>query len=75
MNKFQSTIYYKKLIKNILDNITEDDYFYNKKINWEDWVIMRVDINNAVAKLDNINISNYNTEILDQILDILEEYW
>ncbi|WP_295162324.1 hypothetical protein [uncultured Brachyspira sp.] len=74
MNKFQSTIYYKKLIKNILDNITEDDYFYNKKINWEDWVIMRVDINNAVAKLDNINISNYNTEILDQILDILEEY-
>lgn len=74
MNKFQSTIYYKKLIKNILDNITEDDYFYNKKINWEDWVIMRVDINNAVAKLDNINISNYNTEILDKILDILEEY-
>ena len=34
MKQFQSTIYYKKLIKNILDNIKEDDYFYNKKTNW-----------------------------------------
>lgn len=74
MNKFQTSIYYKKLIKNILDNIMEDDYFYNKKNNWEEWVIMRVDINNAISKIDNINIYDYKPEILDEILNILEEY-
>ncbi|MDO6992774.1 hypothetical protein Q5M87_02010 [Brachyspira innocens] len=74
MNKFQSNIYYKKIIKNILDNIEEDDYFYNKKTNWEEWVIMRVDINNAISKLDDIDISNYKPEILDSILNILKEY-
>ena len=74
MKQFQSTIYYKKLIKNILDNIKEDDYFYNKKINWEEWVIMRVDVNNAISKLDNIDITDYKPEILDSILDILKEY-
>ena len=40
--------YNKKLVKIILDNIDDDDYFYNKKVNWEDWVIMRVDVDNAV---------------------------
>ena len=74
MKNFQKTLYYKKLIKNILDNIKEDDYFYNKKINWEEWVIMRVDVNNAISKLDNIDITDYKPEILDSILDILKEY-
>ncbi|MCZ9839472.1 hypothetical protein OFR22_09025 [Brachyspira hyodysenteriae] len=74
MNKFQNKIYYKKLIKNILDNIKEDDYFYNKKTNWEEWVIMRVDINNAISKLDDIDISNYKPEVLERILYILKEY-
>lgn len=74
MKKFQSNIYYKKIIKNILDNISEDDYFYNKKTNWEEWVIMRVDINNAISKLDDIDISNYKPEVLDSILNILKEY-
>ncbi|WP_300753091.1 hypothetical protein [uncultured Brachyspira sp.] len=74
MKKFQSNIYYKKIIKNILDNIGEDDYFYNKRTNWEEWVIMRVDINNAISKLDDIDISNYNQEVLDSILNILKEY-
>ncbi len=59
---------------NILDNIKEDDYFYNKKYNWEEWVIMRVDINNAVSKLDDIDIEDYEPEILDRILYILKEY-
>ena len=74
MKSFQNKIYYKKLIKNILGNIREDDYFYNKKTNWEEWVIMRVDINNAISKLDNIDISNYNVKVLESILDILKEY-
>ncbi|ADG70726.1 hypothetical protein [Brachyspira murdochii] len=74
MRKFQSNIYYKKIIKNILDNIREDDYFYNKKTNWEEWVIMRVDINNAIKKLDDIDIYNYKPEVLDSILNILKEY-
>ncbi len=74
MNKFQSTIYYKKLIKNILDNIKEDDYFYNKKTNWEEWVIMRVDIKNAIRQLEDVDTDNYKPEILDKILCILKEY-
>lgn len=75
MKTFQKTLYYKKLIKNILDNIKEDDYFYNKKSNWEEWVIMRVDIKNAISKLDDIDTTNYSPEVLDSILDILKEYW
>lgn len=74
MKSFQNKLYHKKLIKNILDNIKEDDYFYNKKYNWEEWVIMRVDVNNAISKLDNIDTSNYNPEVLDIILNILKEY-
>ncbi|MEI0703161.1 hypothetical protein [Brachyspira intermedia] len=74
MRRFQKTIYYKKLIKNILDNIKEDDYFYSKKSNWEEWVIMRVDINNAISMLDDIDTDNYKPEILDKILCILKEY-
>ncbi|WP_300369230.1 hypothetical protein [Brachyspira sp.] len=74
MKSFQSTLYYKKLIKNILDNIKEDDYFYNKKTNWEEWVIMRVDIKNAISQLDDIDTLNYKPEVLDSILDILKEY-
>ncbi|WP_297207874.1 hypothetical protein [uncultured Brachyspira sp.] len=74
MKPFQNKLYHKKLIKNILDNIKEDDYFYNKKYNWEEWVIMRVDVNNAISKLDNIDTSNYNPEVLDIILNILKEY-
>ena len=74
MKSFQNKLYHKKLIKYILDNIKEDDYFYNKKYNWEEWVIMRVDVNNAISKLDNIDTSNYNPEVLDIILNILKEY-
>ena len=74
MRKFQSTIYYKKLIKDILDNIKEDDYFYNKKTNWEEWVIMRVDIKNAISKLEDIDLNDYKPEVLDSILYILKEY-
>lgn len=74
MRKFQSTIYYKKLIKDILDNIKEDDYFYNKKTNWEEWVIMRVDIKNAISKLEDIDLNDYKPEVLDRILYILKEY-
>lgn len=74
MRTFQKTIYYKKLIKNILDNIKEDDYFYNKKYNWEEWVIMRVDIKNAISKLDDIDTTDYSPGVLDSILDILKEY-
>ncbi|EKV57086.1 hypothetical protein [Brachyspira hampsonii] len=74
MKSFQKNIYYKKLIKNILDNIKEDDYFYNKKTNWEEWVIMRVDIKNAIRQLEDIDAENYKPEVLDKILCILEEY-
>ena len=74
MKQFQSIIYYKKLIKNILDNIKEDDYFYNKKTNWEEWVIMRVDIKNAIRQLEDVDTENYKPEILDKILCILKEY-
>ncbi len=35
---------------------------------------MRVDINNAISKLDDIDISNYKPEVLDSILNILKEY-
>ena len=74
MKNFQKTLYYKKLIKNILDNIKEDDYFYNKKTNWEEWVIMRVDIKNAIRQLEDVDTENYKPEILDKILCILKEY-
>ena len=74
MKSFQKTLYYKKLIKNILDNIKEDDYFYNKKYNWEEWVIMRVDIKNAIRQLEDVDTENYKPEILDKILCILKEY-
>ena len=74
MKSFQNKLYHKKLIKNILDNIKEDDYFYNKKYNWEEWVIMRVDIKNAIRQLEDVDTENYKPEILDKILCILKEY-
>ncbi len=73
MKPFQNKLYHKKLIKNILDNIEEDDYFYNKRYNWEEWVIMRVDIKEAVKKTDCENISDYSHEVLCKVLKFLED--
>ena len=36
---------------------------------------MRVDIKNAISKLDDIDTTDYSPEVLDSILDILKEYW
>ncbi len=72
-----SSNYSLSLIKVILDNITDDDFFYNKKFHWEDWVIMRVDIENAISRLasiGSINISDYSPCILDDIYYLLKEY-
>lgn len=68
--------YNKKIIKLILDNISDNDFFYSKKINWEDWIIMRVDIYNAIKKLgyeDIINTKCYNSNIIGDILNFLLE--
>ena len=65
------------LIKLILDNIADDDFFYNKKFHWEDWVIMRVDIEEAIDRLslvNNIDIAEYSSSILDDIYNLLKEY-
>ncbi|ELV05014.1 hypothetical protein H263_12709 [Brachyspira hampsonii 30599] len=35
---------------------------------------MRVDVNNAIRQLEDIDIENYKPEILDKILCILKEY-
>ena len=72
MKPFQTKLYHKKLIKNILDNIEEDDYFYNKKYNWEEWVIMRVDIREAIKKIDYKCMSDYSPDILYKLLEFLE---
>ena len=65
--------YNKKLVKIILDNI-DDDYFYNKKVNWEDWVIMRVDVDNAVKRLNFDTSIEYSAMLLEDILYVLKEY-
>ncbi|WP_295298537.1 hypothetical protein [uncultured Brachyspira sp.] len=66
--------YNKKLVKIILDNIDDDDYFYNKKVNWEDWVIMRVDVDNAVKELNFDTSIEYSAMLLEDILYVLKEY-
>ena len=66
--------YNKKLVKIILDNIDDDDYFYNKKVNWEDWVIMRVDVDNAVQELNFDTSIEYSAMLLEDILYVLKEY-
>ena len=65
--------YNKKLVKIILDNI-DDDYFYNKKVNWEDWVIMRVDVDNAIKRLNFDTSIEYSAMLLEDILYVLKEY-
>ncbi|MBW5397296.1 hypothetical protein [Brachyspira pilosicoli] len=66
--------YNKKLVKIILDNIDDDDYFYNKKVNWEDWVIMRVDVDNAIKRLNFDTSIEYSAMLLEDILYVLKEY-
>ena len=47
--------------------------FTTKKLIGE-WVIMRVDIKNAISMLEDVDTDNYKPEILDKILCILKEY-
>ncbi len=42
--------YSKKLLLHLLEHLYEDDYFYHKKYNWEDWVIARADVLKIVNK-------------------------
>lgn len=74
ISQFINRSYSIGLIKLILDNINDDDFFYNKRFNWEDLVIMRVDIENTIKKLEYMDIFEYSPQILDEILQLLKEY-
>lgn len=47
----QSFSYQKKLVDYVLQYFYEDDFFRRKRGSWEDWVVVRADIQLAVKKL------------------------
>lgn len=61
-------IYSRRFLYVILEHLNDDDYFYNKKINWEDWVIMRMDIKNAL-KISKEKVTSH--KIIDLLFNIL----
>ncbi len=42
--------YSRKCLLHILEHLYDGDYFYHKKGCWEDWVIAKADVQNAVNK-------------------------
>lgn len=73
MKKLLSTIsnnrYNKNIIYDIIEHIDDDDYFYYKKINFEDWVVMRIDIQNILGKKENNMITDITIKNISYILN------
>jgi len=73
MKKLLSTIsdsrYNKNIIYDIIEHIDDDDYFYYKKINFEDWVVMRIDIQNILGKKKNNMITDITIKDISYILN------
>ncbi len=73
MSNYLCWKYGKAILINILEHIDDDDYFYNKKGGFEDWVIMRIDIKRALKKHNITSIGDicHNTAAFYSVLDIL----
>ncbi len=66
--KIQSSRYTKETIYAVIEHLYDDDYFYHKKINWEDWIIMRMDILSVFTPTKNRHITR---ETINTILNKL----
>lgn len=73
MNNYRHAKYGKSILVNILEHIYDDDYFYNKKGSWEDWVIMRADVNDALVRYNINSIKNLDSSVFYSILEILNK--
>ncbi len=49
LDRISKSKYNKNIIYDIIEHIDDDDYFYYKKNNFEDWVVMRIDIQNILG--------------------------
>lgn len=67
--KLQDPKYYKRFLYVILEHIKDDDYFYNKKTNWDEWIVMRIDVENALKRVKERGEITLNT--IEAILNIL----
>lgn len=66
--KIQSSRYTKETIYAVIEHLYEDDYFYHKKINWEDWIIMRMDILSVFTPKKDCRITRETiTSILEKL--------
>lgn len=68
--KLQETKYLKKFVCAILEHIDDDDYFYNKRNNFEEWICMREDVKEALNKL---NIKHIKTSDIKRLLFLLNK--
>ncbi len=64
--------YSKKALIHILEHLYDNDYFYHKRVSWEDWVIAKADVEHAVSKCSkeeqaNIRLLNINDYLFNSI--------
>lgn len=66
--------YSRKLLMHILEHLDDKDYFYCKRIRWEDWLIAKADVERVVSKCSkkeqaNIRSLNINDYLFKFIYD------
>lgn len=61
--------YDKNVVYSIIEHIDDDDYFYYKKMNLEDWIIMRMDIKNILGCKKSRRITKTTIEKILYILN------
>ncbi len=69
--KIQNDRYTKEMVYALLEHLNDDDYFYYKRFNWEDWVIMRMDIENVLKKYK--NTKHITKDMIMNILNTLNK--
>ena len=68
LNRISNNRYNKNIIYDIIEHIDDDDYFYYKKNNFEDWVVMRIDIKNILGNRKNNTITEMTIKKISLIL-------
>lgn len=67
--KLQNTNYQKNFLYAVIEHIDDDDYFYNKRNNWEEWLIMREDIKEAIKKAKVKEVKAHNIKRILYVLN------